>query len=79
MESKQDQESTALPESPIIEKTRAGHVLSVHCKRLHERMPVAEHLRCPYCFGHKQEVAAGEHERFCDFDPARDPHPFRLP
>lgn len=52
----------------------------VYCVRNHTTKKASEHLRCPYCFGRSREVVeAGEHERFCDFDPEKDPVSFGFP
>jgi len=51
----------------------------VFCKRVGRELPVAEHKECPYCFGHTDEVAAGEHDEFCDFRPGTDPVSFGFP
>jgi hypothetical protein len=36
-------------------------------------LAVSEHLKCPFCFGRADDIANGQHDRFCDFTPARDP------
>ena len=51
----------------------------VHCRRIDGALTVSEHLRCPYCFGTRNDVAEGAHTDFCDFDPARDPLTFGFP
>lgn len=45
----------------------------VLCRRLHRMLPLAAHLRCPYCHGSAKAVSAGRHREFCDFEPGRDP------
>jgi hypothetical protein len=42
-------------------------------------LPIEEHLQCPYCFGRADDVANGQHERFCDFSLGRDPIHFGFP
>ncbi|KAA3615212.1 MAG: hypothetical protein DWQ01_00375 [Planctomycetota bacterium] len=51
----------------------------VHCRRVDRSLPPGEHLQCPYCFGKLAEVEAGEHRRFCDFQPDQDPLHFGFP
>jgi len=51
----------------------------VRCVRVDAARTVAEHLACPYCFGTRRAVAAGERARFCDYDPDRDPVVFGFP
>ena len=36
-------------------------------------------VQCPYCFGGDKEVATGDHEKFCDFEPGKDPVSFGFP
>lgn len=54
-------------------------VKSLLCKRTGQWLPVEAHLECPYCFGCKVEVGTGLHDRFCGFDPERDPIHFGFP
>lgn len=49
------------------------------CRRTGERIALAEHAQCPYCFGREGELETGRHERFCDFVPGRDPVHFGFP
>lgn len=51
----------------------------VHCARLDRERSVDEHQECPYCFGSAQDVAAGRHAAFCDFEPGADPVVFGFP
>ncbi len=51
----------------------------LHCRRTGQDYEVAEHERCPYCFGEGAEVESGEYERFCDFEPGKDPVTFGFP
>jgi len=53
--------------------------IRVHCPRIERLRVLDEHLSCPYCFGHREDVASGERSRFCDFDRARDPVVFGFP
>lgn len=48
------------------------------CRRTGRRLPPQEHARCPYCFG-REDVTSGLHERFCDYEPERDPLHFGFP
>lgn len=54
-------------------------VLRLLCRRTGQMVPPAEHEHCPYCFGSAADVAHGTHERFCGYDPARDPVHFGFP
>ncbi|MFO1012022.1 MAG: hypothetical protein U1F29_18335 [Planctomycetota bacterium] len=54
-------------------------VTSLLCKRTGQRLPLAEHEACPYCFGKKDEVATGLHSHFCGYQPERDPVHFGFP
>ncbi len=51
----------------------------VFCRRLERPLPISEHERCPYCFGGTAAIKTGEHERFCDFRPGKDPINFGFP
>jgi hypothetical protein len=51
----------------------------VPCPRLDRARAVEEHVDCPYCFGSPEDVASGRRERFCDFEPGRDPVVFGFP
>jgi hypothetical protein len=63
------------PEWPEVEVP----VESIRCRRIERWLPLAEHARCPYCFGREAAVASGVHARFCDFVPGRDPAHFGFP
>jgi hypothetical protein len=52
---------------------------TVRCRRTGETYSAAEHERCPYCFGKKAGVVAGEYEQFCDYDETKDPIHFGFP
>ncbi len=54
-------------------------VKAVFCKRLGKQLAIDQHVDCPYCCGAIDEVASAEHERFCEFDPAKDPIHFGFP
>ena len=59
------------PESPTPE---------VFCPRHAVPKAVSAHAACPYCFAKDPTViGAGEHNGFCDFDPAVDPVTFGCP
>lgn len=60
-------------------KKEDGRESQVVCRRTGEKYSSEEHHRCPYCFGDKTEVVPGEHEAFCDYDPAKDPIHFGFP
>ncbi len=54
----------------------SGHV---PCRRTGQSYDPCEHVRCPYCFGTESDVAPGDHEKFCDFEPGKDPVSFGFP
>ncbi len=73
----EDPERVGTPDkSTLVPMPRLEQVL---CRRIGQPLPVAEHKRCPYCFGHADEIANGQHERFCDYVPGRDPLLFGFP
>lgn len=49
------------------------------CRRTGQQRPIADHLRCPYCFGRPSALATGDHSRFCDYHEGRDPITFGFP
>ncbi len=51
----------------------------VSCRRTGRRFDLSEHQKCPYCFGTKDQIASGEHEKFCDFKPGEDSVCFGFP
>ena len=51
----------------------------VRCRRTGESYDADEHRRCPYCYGSLADVADGDHETFCDYDPEKDPISFGFP
>ena len=51
----------------------------VRCRRTGRDFDLGEHQKCPYCFGHAEEIETGEHEKFCDFEPGRDPVCYGFP
>jgi hypothetical protein len=60
--------------------SRPAPTLRVECRRLEQARPsVDQHLTCPYCFGARADVESGDHRRFCDFEPGRDPVSFGFP
>jgi hypothetical protein len=59
--------------------TEGFAVKAVYCKRLDKQLPVAEHADCVYCHGDEEEIKTAEHERFCEFDPDKDPVHFGFP
>ena len=65
-----------IDQSTLIPMPRLEQVL---CRRIGQRLSVAEHKRCPYCFGHADDIANGQYERFCDYLPGRDPLLFGFP
>lgn len=58
---------------------RPLRLVELLCKRTGRKIPPVEHERCPYCFGSADDIANGQHERFCGFDPKRDPLQFGFP
>lgn len=57
----------------------AGPPVHVACRRTGRPLAPAGHLACPYCFGDAGTVASADHERFCDFQPGKDPLAFGFP
>ncbi len=53
-----------------------GRVL---CRRISKPIAPEDHRSCPYCYGELAEIGTGQHERFCDFDPDKDPHCYGFP
>lgn len=51
----------------------------VWCRRYERELPVEEHNKCPYCFGRNGEVESGDHDKFCDYHPGKDPKHFGFP
>lgn len=51
----------------------------LQCRRVERSYRVEEHLRCPYCFGKREDIRAGHYECFCDFEPGVDPIVFGFP
>lgn len=51
----------------------------VPCRRTGRVREIPEHVACPYCFGRAEDVASGDHARFCDFRPGVDPIAFGFP
>jgi hypothetical protein len=72
-----------------MNKTRSGRARqgaavpatesTVFCRRLERKLPVREHLACPYCDGREADVRSADHARFCDFEKGRDPIVFGFP
>ena len=62
------------PQKPLV--LAEGEVF---CRRLKRPLPLAEHEKCCYCFGEAGEIGTGEHGKFCDFDPSKDPINFGFP
>lgn len=65
--------------SPPPRTPPAAGEARVHCRRVEAEYSVTEHRDCPYCFGAAADVATGEHKRFCDFKPGKDPIAFGFP
>lgn len=57
----------------------APRIIKLRCRRVDRMVDLVEHERCPYCFGHRQELASGRYETFCDWHPERDPLNFGFP
>ena len=51
----------------------------IACRRLDRPRSIAEHARCPYCFGDRTDIRSAAHDRFCDFEPGADPLAFGFP
>ncbi len=51
----------------------------VRCRRTGQEFDTTTHTRCPYCYGSKDDVATGDHSKFCDFKPGEDPVCFGFP
>ena len=51
----------------------------VQCHRTGREFDLSEHQKCPYCYGQADDIATGEHEKFCDFKPGVDPVSFGFP
>jgi hypothetical protein len=51
----------------------------IECQRTGQEYDAEEHLRCPYCFGKEKDMTSAEPERFCDFEPGKDPINFGFP
>ena len=64
---------------PRAEKPKDEADDQVRCRRTGEKYSPDEHHRCPYCYGAIADVAEGDHETFCDFDPEKDPVQFGFP
>jgi hypothetical protein len=62
---------------PVREVAEAP--VEIHCRRLGRSLPVEEHVKCLYCFGQAGEILTGDHAKFCDFDPEKDPIHFGFP
>jgi hypothetical protein len=52
---------------------------TLHCRRTNQDYDVEKHTQCPYCFGEEKDVATGDYEAFCDFQPGKDPVSFGFP
>jgi len=63
----------------VTEQPKLPDEPSIHCRRLERRLPLHEHATCPYCFGDVQEICTAEHQRFCDYQPGKDPIQFGFP
>jgi len=69
-------------ESGAAPKPDEGVDCRIHrllCRRTGRWLALEEHARCPYCYGREAGLATGQHERFCDFVPGRDPVHFGFP
>jgi hypothetical protein len=54
-------------------------VLELLCRRTGQKVPPEEHEACLYCFGRACDVQTGIHERFCGYEPGKDPVHFGFP
>ena len=51
----------------------------IYCRRLGKKFAPDEHATCDYCHGDKVEIQTGEHGKFCNYDPDKDPVHFGFP
>lgn len=49
------------------------------CMRVEGPVSLAQHLKCPYCYGEARDVRTGDRAAFCDFHPGEDPINFGFP
>jgi hypothetical protein len=61
------------------DRTDLPMVKRVHCHRTGRDFELDVHKGCPYCYGDEDEIATGEHGKFCDFKPGVDPVSFGFP
>lgn len=54
-------------------------IVRLVCRRTGELRSLADHLRCPYCFGRPSALRSGDHSRFCDYHQGLDPLAFGFP
>lgn len=64
------------PTPPVAEPVEP---VRIRCRRVEREYTVAEHANCPYCFGRSGAIATGDHRKFCDFQPGKDPITFGCP
>jgi hypothetical protein len=60
-------------------KTELPMEKPVQCHRTGREFDLAEHQKCPYCYGQREDIASGDHEKFCDYKPGVDPVSFGFP
>ena len=60
-------------------KKQEPQLRMLNCRRTGQDYCLDEHARCPYCFGSQKDLESGEHEKFCDFEPGKDPVSFGFP
>ncbi len=51
----------------------------VRCRRTGRDFRRSEHQKCPYCYGSADEIANGNHDSFCEYQPGVDPVCFGFP
>jgi hypothetical protein len=64
---------------PNDPETTSCKLTRLRCRRTGRWTSLAEHARCPYCFGTEKDLARGRYQGFCDFKPERDPVHFGFP
>ena len=54
-------------------------VQRVNCHRTGREFELDFHKGCPYCYGDEEQIATGDHSKFCDYKPGVDPVMFGFP
>lgn len=61
------------------QKSGEPRLKALLCPRCDRQLELAEHARCPYCFGDEVSLRRGDRAEFCDFHPGKDPVHFGFP